>query len=346
MRTLWKIPVFICALSLCGCASAPEQHAGLSLEKVKHAQRVLSPVARETPVIFSDEFNGQAEVFLKLENLQKTGAFKLRGAYYKISQLSAEQKKRGVATCSTGNHAQGVAFAAKQFGLKATVFMPKGTAPAKVRATRDYGAQVVLVEGSFEDAVAACEKFVAQNGATYVAPYNDIDVIAGQGTIGLEILAQVPDVDAVVVPVGGGGLISGIAFTIKTLKPSCKVYGVQSAAVPSMLVSRERGQIATVPAGTTIADGIKVRTPGKITYALCQQYVDGIVTVSDAQIKDAINTLLHKQKVVAEGAGAVSFAALQSGLINIAGKRVVCVISGGNIDQGQLKELIAPAQAQ
>lgn len=313
----------------------------LTLDKVYRASTVLKEIIRETDMIAAPKINPAAKVYLKTENLQVTGSFKIRGSYFKISQLSDEEKAKGVIACSAGNHAQGVALAATRNGIKSTICLPDGAPISKVEATKRYGADVCLVKGVYDDAYKKAIQLRDENGYTFIHPFNDPDVIAGQGTIGLEILDQMSNVDVVVVPVGGGGLISGVAYTIKQLKPSCKVYGVQAQGAPSMLKSLESDEIETLDGVNTIADGIAVKTPGDLTYELCQKYVDGIVTVSDDEIALAILTLLEQQKLISEGAGAVSVAAVMNGKIpNIEGKNVCCLVSGGNIDVTILSRVI------
>lgn len=315
----------------------------ISLDKVYHANYVLKDVVRRTDIIYSSTLSEQSgcEVYLKTENLQVTGSFKVRGAYYKISQLSEEEKSHGVVACSAGNHAQGVALASKKFGIKSVICMPDGAPISKVEATKSYGAEVVLVPGVYDDAHNYAEKLREEKGYTFIHPFDDVDVIAGQATIGLEIIDQLKDVDAIVVPIGGGGLISGVAFAIKSLNPSIKVYGVQAAGAPSMIKSLEDGKIETLDSVSTIADGIAVKEPGVNTFALCKKYVDGVVSVTDDQVSAAILALIEKQKMIAEGAGAVSLAAVMFGKIpDIKGKKVVCLISGGNIDVTILSRVI------
>lgn len=313
----------------------------LTLDKVYRASTVLKEIIRETDMIAAPKINPAAKVYLKTENLQVTGSFKIRGSYFKISQLSDEEKAKGVIACSAGNHAQGVALAATRNGIKSTICLPDGAPISKVEATKRYGAAVCLVKGVYDDAYKKAIQLRDENGYTFIHPFNDPDVIAGQGTIGLEILDQLSNVDVVVVPVGGGGLISGVAYTIKQLKPSCKVYGVQAQGAPSMLKSLESDEIETLDGVNTIADGIAVKTPGDLTYELCQKYVDGVVTVSDDEIALAILTLLEQQKLISEGAGAVSVAAVMNGKIpNIEGKNVCCLVSGGNIDVTILSRVI------
>lgn len=315
----------------------------LTLDKVYHANYALKEAIRQTDLIYSPVLSKESgcELYLKTENLQVTGSFKVRGAYYKISQLNDEEKSRGVIACSAGNHAQGVALASKKFGIKSIICMPDGAPLSKVEATKSYGAEVVLVPGVYDDAHNRAEELKAEKGYTFIHPFDDEDVIAGQGTIGLEIAEQLKDADAVIVPVGGGGLISGVAFAIKSLNPKIRVYGVQAAGAPSMLNSLEHKKIETLPSVSTVADGIAVKEPGRLTFDLCSRYVDGIVSVTDDQVSAAILALIEKQKMIAEGAGAVALAAvLFNKLPNVAGKKVVCLISGGNIDVTILSRVI------
>ena len=312
----------------------------LEISEIFNAAAVLKGVARKTSVIPAPKINPEADVYLKTENLQQTGSFKLRGAYYKISQLSDEEKKRGVIACSAGNHAQGVALGATHNGIHAVICLPAGAPISKVEATRSYGAEVCLVPGVYDDAYARAVELQKEHGYTFVHPFDDPKVIAGQGTIGLEILEQMPDVEAVVVPIGGGGLISGVAFAIKTLRPEIKVYGVQSSGAPSMAASLQEGHIARLTEVSTIADGIAVKEPGVNTFEMCNKYVDEVVTVSDDEIAAAILALIEQQKLVAEGAGAVSVAAVMYNKVPVKGKKVVCLVSGGNIDVNTLSRVI------
>lgn len=312
----------------------------LTLDQVYHAAYVLKDVIRRTNLISAPKLNPESEVYLKTENLQVTGSFKVRGAYYKISQLSEEEKKRGVIACSAGNHAQGVALAAAKSGIHSLICIPDSAPISKVEATRSYGADVELVSGVYDDACRRALQLQEESGAVLIHPFDDDDVIAGQGTIGLEILSQLPDVEAVIVPVGGGGLISGVAFAIKSLKPECKVYGVQACGAPSMLNSLMHHQVETLPGVSTIADGIAVKQPGDRTYDLCSKYVDEVVTVTDDEISTAILTLIEQQKLIAEGAGAVSVAAALFDKVDIRGKKTVCLVSGGNIDVTILSRII------
>ena len=312
----------------------------ITLDKVYQAAFVLREVARKTDLIYSQKLSGKSEIYLKTENLQVTGSFKLRGAYYKISQLTEEQKKAGIIACSAGNHAQGVALAATKMGIKSVICMPDGAPISKVEATKALGAEVVLVPGAYDDAYAHACKLRDETGATMIHPFDDDEVIAGQGTIGLEILEQLPNVEAVIVPVGGGGLVSGVAYAIKQLNPNVKVYGVQAERAASMAESRKRGEAITLPKVSTFADGIAVKHPGDITFEMNKQYVDDVVTVTEDEIATAILTLIEKQKLIAEGAGAVSVAAAMFDKLPIEGKKVVCLVSGGNIDVNILSRVI------
>ncbi len=313
----------------------------LTLDRVYKAARVLKEIIRETDMIYAPNISKNAEIYLKTENLQVTGSFKIRGSYFKISQLSEEEKKHGVIACSAGNHAQGVALAATRSGIKSIICLPDGAPISKVEATKRFGAQVCMVKGVYDDAYNKAIELRDKEGYTFIHPFNDEDVIAGQGTIGLEIMEQLPNADAVVVPIGGGGLISGVAYTIKQINPKCKVYGVQAQGAPSMLRSVDDGKIETLPKVQTIADGIAVKTPGDVTYEMVSKYVDGIFTVSDDEIALAILTLLEQQKLISEGAGAVPVAAVLAGKIpDIDGKRVCCLVSGGNIDVTILSRVI------
>ena len=313
----------------------------LTIEKIIHAQRVLEEAIYKTDVIRTSGLSDECELFLKAENLQKTGSFKIRGAYYKISQLSAEEKKRGVIACSAGNHAQGVALAAQKNGIPALICLPEGAPISKVEATRSYGAELCLVPGVYDDAYNRALQLQKERSLTFIHPFDDEDVIAGQGTIGLEILAQVNDIDAIVVPVGGGGLISGVAFAVKQMNPKVQVYGVQASGAASMATSLHDGKIECLPSVSTIADGIAVKQPGEHTFDYCNRFVDGIVTVTDEEISAAILALIEKRKMIAEGAGATPVAAIMAGkLPQLKGKKVCCVVSGGNIDVTILSRVI------
>ena len=312
----------------------------LTLDKIYHAAFTLKNIARTTDLLSSSSLKPNTHMYLKTENLQVTGSFKVRGAYYKISQLTDEQKKAGVIACSAGNHAQGVAISATKNGIKSVVCMPDGAPISKVEATKGYGAEVVLVPGVYDDAFNKAQELQKEKGYTFVHPFDDEDVIAGQGTIGLEILNQLENIDAVVVPIGGGGLISGVAFAVKSLKPQIKVYGVQAANAPSMFESLKKKEQITLDTVSTFADGIAVKHPGDLTFELVSKYVDEVVTVSEDEIAMAILTLMERQNVIAEGAGATAVAAVLSDKIPLDGKNVVCIVSGGNIDVNILSRVL------
>lgn len=312
----------------------------LTLDKIYHASHVLKNVVRETKLVEAPKINPECEVYLKPECLQLTGSFKLRGSGYMISQLSDEEKAHGVIACSAGNHAQGVALAATKYGIKSLICLPDGAPISKVEATKNYGAEVCMVKGVYDDSYAKAIELRDKCGYTFVHPFDDINVIAGQGTIGLEIMEEMSDVDAIVVPIGGGGLISGVAFAAKKLNPNIKVYGVQAAGAPSMYNSIKEGKIIKLDSVNTIADGIKVMEPGENTFKLVSEYVDEIVTVTEDEISSAILALIEQQKMIAEGAGAVSVAAVMFNKLPVKGKKVVCVVSGGNIDVTILSRVI------
>lgn len=312
----------------------------VTLDKIYHASFVLKDIIRKTDMIHAPKINSECDVYLKTENLQVTGSFKVRGAAYKISQLSAEEKEKGVVACSAGNHAQGVALAATKNGIKSLICLPDGAPISKVEATKSYGADICLVEGVYDDAYNRALQLRDEKGYTFVHPFDDDDVIAGQGTIGLEILDQIADADAVVVPVGGGGLISGVSFAIKALNPKVKVYGVQAKGAPSMYNSIKDDKIERLDNVSTIADGIAVKEPGTNTFEYVKKFVDEVVTVSDDEIATAILTLIEQQKLITEGAGAVSVAAVMFNKIPVKGKKVVCLVSGGNIDVTILSRVI------
>ena len=312
----------------------------LTLDKVYHAAYVLKPVIRKTDLIPARQINPESEIYLKTENLQVTGSFKVRGAYYKISQLSDEEKAHGVIACSAGNHAQGVALAAAHSGIPSLICIPDGAPISKVEATKSYGAQVELVKGVYDDAYNRAVELQKERNLTFIHPFNDPDVIAGQGTIGLELLKQLPDMDAVIVPVGGGGLISGVAFAIKSLNPKCKVYGVQAAGAASMKASLEQNGPHSLTGVSTFADGIAVKCPGDLTYELCSKYVDDVVTVSDDETATAILALIEQQKLITEGAVAVAVAAAMFNKVDVKCKKVACILSGGNIDVTILSKVI------
>lgn len=313
----------------------------LTLDKIYQASFVLKHVLHTTELIQAPKLCPGCDLYLKPENLQVTGSFKVRGAYFKMSQLTPEEKAAGVIACSAGNHAQGVALAARENGIKAQICIPDGAPISKVEATKSYGAEVVLVKGVYDDAYAKAIELQKEQGSTFLHPYDDEDVIAGQGTIGLEILTQMDDLDAVIVPIGGGGLISGVAFAVKSLNPKVKVYGVQASGAPSMYRSIQQHEQLTLDSVATFADGIAVKHPGDLTYQICSQYVDEIVTVTDDEIATAILALIEKHKMIAEGAGAVAVAAAMFDKVDLQGKKAVCVVSGGNIDVTILSRVIS-----
>ena len=312
----------------------------LSLSKVFDAQTVLKNIIRETNVVRAYGIASDCELYLKPENLQITGSFKVRGSAYKIACLSEEEKEHGVVACSAGNHAQGVALAATKNGIKSLICLPDTAPISKVEATKGFGADVCLVEGCYDDAYKKALELKECEGYTFVHPFDDENVIAGQGTIALEILNDLDNIDAIVVPIGGGGLISGIAYTAKQIRPSVKVYGVQVAGAPSMYNSVKDGKIECLDSVQTIADGIAVKQPGENTYALVSEYVDEIALVTDDEVASAVLALIEKQKMIAEGAGATAVAAVMFDKFDLKGKRVVAVVSGGNIDVTSLSRVI------
>lgn len=312
----------------------------LTLDNVYRAGNILREVVRKTDLVYAPKLKPGADIYLKTENLQITGSFKIRGAYYKIARLTEEERARGVVACSAGNHAQGVALAAQKNGIKAVICLPDGAPISKIEATKSYGADICLVDGVYDDAYKKALALSEEKGYTFLHPFDDEDVIAGQGTIALEIEDQLPELDAIIVPIGGGGLISGIAYTIKAINPGVKVYGVQSSGAPSMLNSLRDHEIEELPSVSTIADGIAVKKPGSLTYEICSKYVDEIVTVSDDEISAAILALMEQHKLVTEGAGAAAVAAAMFGKIDLQGKKAVCLLSGGNIDVTILSRVI------
>lgn len=309
-----------------------------TLQMIQKAAATLNKIVRKTPVI---PFGGAGgNLFIKAENLQITGSFKIRGAYNKLKSLTAGDASKGVIACSAGNHAQGVAFSAMRLGMHAVICMPDYAPVMKVEGTRRYGAEVVLVPGNYDDSAREAERLSAERGLTFAHPFNDPFVIAGQGTVGLEILAQMPEIQQVLVPVGGGGLLSGVAIAIKSLRPDIKVIGVQTLNVPSMYASYGMDEVKTLHDRTTIADGIHVLTPGDLTFEIIEKNVDDIVTVKEDEIKAAIVALMEGPKLISEGAGATSVASYMFGRIDT-GFRTVAVVSGGNVDVSVLGQIIA-----
>ena len=317
--------------------------ASTGISDIYAAAKQLEGIVRKTPLIYSDFFSdisGNA-TYLKLENLQTTGAFKLRGAYNRISMLTDEEKARGVITASAGNHAQGVAYAAQKLGVRAVICMPATTPILKVEATRALGAAVILHGNGFDDAYTHSLELQKKNGYVYIHPFNDRDVIVGQGTIALEVIDALKDVDAILVPIGGGGLASGVALGAKLVNPQVKVIGVEPENAACMKAALSCGRTITLPSADTVADGCAVRTAGKLTLAFCRRYLDEIITVSEMDIMSALLSLIEKHKLIAEGAGVLSLAAL--GKLHMKGKKVAVLISGGNIDISTISALISKA---
>jgi len=323
---------------------SPNEHSGglPQFSDIVDAQSALRGIVKESPLERSKSFSTMsgAEVYLKLENLQTTGSFKVRGAYNKIRSLSAAEAARGVLCASAGNHAQGVAYAATQLGVKSTVFMPIFAPPLKVIATRAYGAKVVLTGETFDDAFRAAAEFGRESGATFVHPFNDPLIIAGQGTVGLELFEQLRDVDEVLVPVGGGGLIAGIAIALKQLNPRIRVIGVEAEGAQSMKASVAAGRPVVLTSVDTIADGIAVKSPGNLTFEAASRLVDDLVTVSDAEIARTAYLLLQRAKILAEPAGVAAMAAVLFNRTEAKGKKVIPVISGGNINMSILEQIL------
>jgi len=313
-----------------------------TFSKILEAREVLRGIAHKTRLDHTTTFSRitQGDVFLKLENLQKTGSFKVRGATFAMSQLTESEKKAGVIAASAGNHAQGVAYAASRLGIKSTIVMPAISPVAKIQATEGYGANVILFGEAFDDALAHAKETSEKTGATFLHPFNDENVIAGQGTIGLEILDECPDVDVITVPIGGGGLISGISIAVKEQRPEVEVYGVEAASAASMQASLEAGKIIRVENLDTVADGIAVKTPGNLTFRICKDLLSGVATVEELEVTRTLFMLLERAKLVVEPAGTVGLAALQHGKIDIKGKTAVAVLSGGNIDMSLLSKIV------
>ena len=302
----------------------------------KHLQKVLLPTHLIYSPIFSEESGNQ--IYIKPENLQKTGAFKIRGAYNKINKLTEEEKKRGVIASSAGNHAQGVAYAARELGIKAVIVMPKTTPLIKVQSTKKYGAEVVLYGDVYDDAYQKAKELEAQEGYVFVHPFDDIDVLEGQGTIALEILEEMPDAEVIVVPIGGGGLISGIAAAAKMIKPEIKIIGVEPSGAASATEALKKNKVVTLPEANTIADGTAVKRIGDLTFNCIKQYVDEVVTVDDYELTEAFLLLAEKHKLIAENSGILPLAALKK--LTERGKKVVPVVSGGNIDVLMISSMI------
>ena len=315
----------------------------LSLSDIQAARERIKDAVEMTPCDYSEILSRlyDCHIYLKLENLQITGSFKPRGAFNKMLQLTTQQKNAGVIAASAGNHAQGVAYAARQLGIAATIVMPETTPLAKIRGTEELGASIVLYGSRYGEAYDKASELQQQYGFTFIHAFDDPQIIAGQGTVGLEVLEQVPDLDMLVVPIGGGGLIAGSAIAIKQIRPEVRVIGVEAKRIPSMKTSIEAGHIKAHHPANTIADGISIAKVGQHTFPIVKQFIDGIVTVSEENIASAIMMLLEREKTLAEGAGAVGFAALSHGCIDqIRDKRIVVVLSGGNIDMTMLTVIL------
>ncbi len=321
--------------------SKDKNHLPLFSDIVR-AQSVLKNIVKQTPLERSKSFSAMtgAETFLKLENLQTTGSFKVRGAYYKIKNLTPDEAAKGVLCASAGNHAQGVAYAATSLGVKSTVFMPVFAPPLKVIATRAYGAEVVLTGDTFDDAFAAAIEFGEKSGATFVHPFNDPYIIAGQGSIGLEIFEQLRDVDDVLVPIGGGGLIAGIAIALKQLNPLIRVIGVEAKGAQSMKASIEKGEPVRLSSVNTIADGIAVKSPGCLTFDVCSSLVDEIVVVNDDEMARTAYLLLQRAKILTEPAGVAAMAAALYNKVDVKSRKIVPVVSGGNANMSILEQIL------
>lgn len=314
-----------------------------SIADIYRAAKQLDGIVKKTELIHSPHFSAACgnEVFLKPENLQNTGSFKLRGAYNKISQLSDAEKSRGVIAASAGNHAQGVAYAAQKLGVKAVIAMPATTPIIKVEATRSYGAEVVLYGDSYDDAYARAIELQKEHGYVFIHPFDDLEVLLGQGTTALEIIDQLKDVDAILVPVGGGGFVSGVALATKLVNPHVRVIGVEPEGAACMQYSLKNGKVSSLRTVETVAEGTAVKTPGALTFAFVQKYVDEIITVSEFEIMSALLALIEKHKLIAEGAGVLPLAAL--GKLSLRGKKIVAIVSGGNIDISTISALIDKA---
>ena len=312
----------------------------LTLEQFKNARSTLQGVLRPTPLIYSPYLSKTCGnyVYLKPENMQVTGAYKLRGAYFKISTLTDEEKARGLVTASAGNHAQGVAYAAQAAGVAATIVMPTTTPLVKVNNTKDYGAQVILHGEVFDDAAELAARMAEEQGLTYVHPFNDLTLATGQGTIAYEIFQDLPDVDVILVPIGGGGLAAGVATLAKLLNPQVEVVGVEPTGAASMKASLEAGHIVTLPSATTIADGVAVKTPGDKVFPYIQQNVDRILTIDDGELVEAFLDVMERHKMVVENAGLLTVAALRH--LDCKEKNVVSVLSGGNMDVITMASLV------
>lgn len=312
----------------------------MCLEKIKEARENIKDVVTKTPLLYSNVFSKSSnnDVYMKCENLQLTGAYKIRGALNKIISLTEEEKSKGVICSSAGNHAQGVAYAASLMDVKSSIVMPKTTPYLKVESTKNYGGNIILHGKCYDDAFIKAKTIEEEEGKVFIHPFNDMDVIYGQGTIALEIFEEINDLDYILVPIGGGGLISGISIAAKSLNPNIKIIGVQAEGAPSMALSIEKDKICTLDSVNTIADGISVKTPGSTTFEIVREYVDEIIIVSESDIVDSFLLLVEKHKLVAEASGVVTLAALKK--LKAKNKKVCCILSGGNIDMLTISTLI------
>ena len=315
-------------------SSNQEAHTSVTIADIWEAYKLLKPRLHHTPLAPSRTLRDLtgADIYLKAENMQRSGSFKVRGASYKISRLSKAEYSRGVIAASAGNHAQGVAIAAAQYNISCTIVMPETAPLAKVTATQGYGAEVVLHGFTYDDAYQYCLELQQETGATFIHAFDDPDIIAGQGTLGLEMLSDLPDADALIVPIGGGGLIAGITIAARALRPNIKIIGVQAEGAAGCRASLDAGELRTLPSIATIADGIAVKRPGTLTFPIIQNLVDDVVMVNDEAIIGAVLLLMERSKMLVEGAGAAGVAAMLSGVVKLDGKRVLVPLTGGNID--------------
>lgn len=314
----------------------------VDIAMILQAERTLQGVIKKTELLFAEKLSKRLDsnIYLKLENLQKSGSFKIRGAYNKIVNLTEEEKSRGVVASSAGNHAQGVAISATKLGIKSTIVMPVTAPFAKVNATRNYGGEVVLHGEIYDDAYNKACEIKEESGATFIHPFNDPLVIAGQGTIGLEILNDNPDIDTVLVPIGGGGLCAGVAVAVRSINPNIRVVGVQASNANAMQLAMKNGRVEPIVVTKTIADGTAVAKPGDLTFEIINQFVDEVVTVSEDEIAQAYLYLLETCNISTEGSGALVVAAIMSGKVNVAGRNIAGVVSGGNIDVTLIESVI------
>lgn len=310
------------------------------LDEIKKAQERLGPILKKTPLIFSELYSEKSgnNVYIKPENLQKTGSFKIRGAYNKIASLTPEQRSKGLVTASAGNHAQGVAYSAKTLGTEATIVMPTQTPFIKVESTKSYGAKVVLHGSSFDDSYEKAQEITQKNEGTFIHPFDDYDVMYGQGTIALEIIEELPNVDAILVPIGGGGLISGIALAAKAINPAIRIIGVEAEGAPTLTHSLKNREVTALESVNTIADGTAVKKAGRKTFNIIREYVDDIILISEQELMNSFLTMLEKHKLVCEHSGVLSLAATEK--LNFYNKNIVSIISGGNTDVVTISSMI------